>query len=545
MASYLLKKQLIKREERFPFTLMLEPLELCNLACHGLRAHPRVRARLPQAAVRGGVPPRGRGGRRADRQHPRRRAADPQADRPDRQRHHGAGPLRLPVHQRPAHGPRLRAHPALQPLRLRGAHRRHARGARPRRRRARACSTRRRPTCARPSRRATACARTPRSSAASRPRSTCELFRFLREMGVEGCITSPGFDYESVTHDREQFLARQGGRGALHRGPRPLRGPGRALLQQPALPRVPAGQARVPLLGVVDADLHRRGLAEPVLPARRRARRRASRSSTRGPTGRPTAPAATRGAPTARCTAATRPPRSSRPSRARRTWSRSHAGDPDAVVVVCALPAERRALRRLERRGVGGARRRAWAPPRRPGRRRRWWPRRPARPRRRGVLRRARPGAARRATWWPPSGWSTRPRGEAFAADPGLLAAAPGPARDARERAAASPGRPPTGPACRGPRWTSRAPPLARVAAGGRRALPGPARGDRPVPRPAAGLRADRRRARPPAPRAGRPRTSSPHPRELPRLAAARARVRAAPAGRWPTGVGRSWRGRP
>ena len=27
-------------------------------------------------------------------------------------------------------------------------------------------------------------------------------------MGVEGCITSPGFDYESVTHDREQFLAR-------------------------------------------------------------------------------------------------------------------------------------------------------------------------------------------------------------------------------------------------------------------------------------------------------------------------------------------------
>ena len=28
-------------------------------------------------------------------------------------------------------------------------------------------------------------------------------------MGVEGCITSPGFDYESVTHDREQFLARR------------------------------------------------------------------------------------------------------------------------------------------------------------------------------------------------------------------------------------------------------------------------------------------------------------------------------------------------
>ena len=35
-----------------------------------------------------------------------------------------------------------------------------------------------------------------------------ELFVYLKEMGVEGCITSPGYDYESVTHDREQFLAR-------------------------------------------------------------------------------------------------------------------------------------------------------------------------------------------------------------------------------------------------------------------------------------------------------------------------------------------------
>jgi hopanoid biosynthesis associated radical SAM protein HpnH len=35
-----------------------------------------------------------------------------------------------------------------------------------------------------------------------------ELFEFLKAMGVEGCITSPGYDYESVTHDRDQFLAR-------------------------------------------------------------------------------------------------------------------------------------------------------------------------------------------------------------------------------------------------------------------------------------------------------------------------------------------------
>ena len=77
-----------------------------------LRAHPRVRARLPQADVGGGVPARGRGGRRADRQHPGRRADDPQGDRRDRQRDHRAGPLRLHVHQRHAHESRVRAHPA-------------------------------------------------------------------------------------------------------------------------------------------------------------------------------------------------------------------------------------------------------------------------------------------------------------------------------------------------------------------------------------------------------------------------------------------------
>ena len=35
MATYIAKKKLLERKERFPFTLMLEPLELCNLACTG------------------------------------------------------------------------------------------------------------------------------------------------------------------------------------------------------------------------------------------------------------------------------------------------------------------------------------------------------------------------------------------------------------------------------------------------------------------------------------------------------------------------------
>ena len=36
-----------------------------------------------------------------------------------------------------------------------------------------------------------------------------DLFTHLKDMGVEGCITSPGFDYDSVTENREQFLARK------------------------------------------------------------------------------------------------------------------------------------------------------------------------------------------------------------------------------------------------------------------------------------------------------------------------------------------------
>ncbi len=35
MATYIVKKHLLGRKEMFPFTLMLEPLELCNLACSG------------------------------------------------------------------------------------------------------------------------------------------------------------------------------------------------------------------------------------------------------------------------------------------------------------------------------------------------------------------------------------------------------------------------------------------------------------------------------------------------------------------------------
>ena len=145
---------------------------------------------------------------------------------------------------------------------------------------------------------AIACAPTPPSTAASPAEAYVELFRFLKDMGVEGCITAPGFDYESVTHDREQFLAAHRGAGPVHRGARALRPHGHPLLQQPPLPRVPAGEAQLPVHGLGDAHLHRRGLAQPCyLLADKHVG--SLRSCTTRPTGRPTAPTATRGARTA------------------------------------------------------------------------------------------------------------------------------------------------------------------------------------------------------------------------------------------------------
>ena len=351
MAGYLLKKRLIRREARFPFTLMLEPLELCNLACAGcgrIREYDHVfhkrlsveeclrvadEAGAPIVNIPGGEPlihkqideivngitAQGRfvylctNGLLMERAFGR----IPPSDR-----------FAFVVHIDGMEEVHDRAVAREGVFQKATAHMREAiaRGYR-------------------------VCTNTTIFRGVP-AQEYVDLFTFLRDMGVEGCITSPGFDYESVTQDREQFLAAKEAEALYTQVHDLCRRPGRALLQQPALPRVPPGQAGVPLLGVVDADVHGRGLAHPLLPAGRRARLEPRRSCTRGRTGRPTGPAGTRGAPTARCTAGTRPPPSSRPCAARRTWSRSHAGEPDTLVLVCAVPAERRALRRLERPGV-------------------------------------------------------------------------------------------------------------------------------------------------------------------------------------------------
>ena len=127
----------------------------------------------PQPAPLGaGMPRRGRRMRRADGRDPRRRAADPQGDRRDRQGHRGAQEIRLAVHQRAAAGEEAASVRAVALSVLLGPSRRHQGASRQvgvhgRRLRARG---RRRSRPPRP--RASPSTSTPRSSTAIRPRTS-------------------------------------------------------------------------------------------------------------------------------------------------------------------------------------------------------------------------------------------------------------------------------------------------------------------------------------------------------------------------------------
>jgi len=206
MAGYLVKKRLIRREDRFPFTLMLEPLEICNLSCHGcgrIREYDHVfhkrmsveeclrvadEAGAPIVNIPGGEPmihkqideivngitAQGRfvymctNGILMNRAFGRIPASDRFA---------------FVVHIDGMEEVHDHAVDRKGVFKIATKHMRDAiaRGYR-------------------------VCTNTTiyRGVAAE---EYVELFTYLKDMGVEGCITSPGFDYESVTHDREQFLA--------------------------------------------------------------------------------------------------------------------------------------------------------------------------------------------------------------------------------------------------------------------------------------------------------------------------------------------------
>ena len=102
------------------------------------------------------------------------------------------------------------------------------------------------------------------------PEEYHRLFAMLNEMGVEGMMVSPGFQYEEVRAPRHLPPAR---RGAIVLPPRLRRLPRqRSLLPQPALPRLSHRRPRVRVHAVEHADLHAGRLAQALLPHRRRAR---------------------------------------------------------------------------------------------------------------------------------------------------------------------------------------------------------------------------------------------------------------------------------
>ncbi len=207
MATYLVKKKLIKREQRFPFTLMLEPLEICNLACHGcgrIREYEHVfHKRMPveeclRVAEEAGAPivniPGG----------------EPMIHKEIDEIVNGIIAQGRFVYMCTNGILMNRAFGRIPPsthfafvVHLDGLREVHDHAvdragvfdkATAHMREAIELGYR-------------VCTNTTiyRGVAAS---EYVDLFAYLKDMGIEGCITSPGYDYESVTHDREQFLAR-------------------------------------------------------------------------------------------------------------------------------------------------------------------------------------------------------------------------------------------------------------------------------------------------------------------------------------------------
>ena len=298
MATYLVKKRLIKREQRFPFTLMLEPLEICNLACHGcgrIREYEHVfHKRMPveeclRVAEEAGAPivniPGG----------------EPMIHKEIDEIVNGIIAQGRFVYMCTNGLLMNRAFGRIPPsshfafvVHLDGMREVHDHAvdregvfdkATAHMREAIELGYR-------------VCTNTTiyRGVAAS---EYVELFAFLKEMGIEGCITSPGYDYESVTHDREQFLARTEAQALYAEVHELLRPTWTSPSTTTPSSTSSSGQAQLPV--------HARGRCPPT-PSRAGGARAtcsptstsaASRSCTRAPTGRPTARTATRVARTA------------------------------------------------------------------------------------------------------------------------------------------------------------------------------------------------------------------------------------------------------
>jgi hopanoid biosynthesis associated radical SAM protein HpnH len=105
------------------------------------------------------------------------------------------------------------------------------------------------------------------------PQSVREFFDTMMDVGVEGMMLSPGYTYDKAQN-------------APVVPPDPEQSPPQVAVQhEPALPRVPDGQARVQVHSVGHADLQHLRLAETVLSPARRLRRYVRRAHERNQVG--------------------------------------------------------------------------------------------------------------------------------------------------------------------------------------------------------------------------------------------------------------------
>ncbi len=169
----------------------------------------RLSRRDPEPAPVGqGMPRRRRRVRRADGGHPRRRAADPQGDRRDRQGHRRAQEIRLALHQRAAAGEEAAPVRAVALSVLLGPSRRAAASTTTSRSARRACSTGR--SSAIKAAKAKGFSVNVNCHAVRRPSRRGHRGRSSttrKELGV-GVSISPGYAYERAP-DQEHFLNRR------------------------------------------------------------------------------------------------------------------------------------------------------------------------------------------------------------------------------------------------------------------------------------------------------------------------------------------------
>ena len=222
---------------------MLEPLLRCNLACAGCGKIQYPAHVLKKRPHPGTMLPRGGGMRRADGEHPRRRAADASADRGDRRRPGRAQEIHLPLHQRAAaeREDSISSSPAStspSPCTWMASAKQHDFAV---------CREGTYDKAVEAIK--TALARGFRVTTnttlfdGADPQSVRHFFDDMMELGVEGMMLSPGYTYDKAP-DQDHFLSKT--QNARPLPPDSQQSPRKVALQpQPAVPRIPDGQARI------------------------------------------------------------------------------------------------------------------------------------------------------------------------------------------------------------------------------------------------------------------------------------------------------------